>query len=80
MTHGGPNMPIQAVSHGGHVIFIDPLQRDDHRWSARFQVCRAGRIVCDWEEVEMPEGFVSAQLALSASVLLAEHRLSALPH
>ncbi|CAJ0787795.1 hypothetical protein LMG7141_01989 [Ralstonia condita] len=73
-------MPIQEVTHGGHVIFIDPLQRADHRWTARFQVTRAGRIVCDWEAIEIPEGFVSAQLALSASVLLAEHRLSALPH
>lgn len=73
-------MSIQEVTHGTHVIFIDPLQRDDRRWTARFQVCRAGRIVCDWEDVEMPEGFISAQLALSASVLLAEHRLSGLSH
>lgn len=73
-------MPIQEVTHGAHVILIDPLQRDDRRWMARFQVCRAGHVVCDWEDIEMPEGFISPQLALSASVLLAEHRLSNLSH
>lgn len=76
--NGGNTMSIQEVTHGAHVILIDPLQRDDHRWTARFQVCRAGRVVCDWEDLDVPEGFISAQLALSASVLLAEHRLSSL--
>ena len=71
-------MPIQEVTHGAHVSLVDSLQRDDRRWTARFQVCRARHVVCDWEDVEMPEGFISAQLAVSASVLLAEHRLSSL--
>ena len=44
-------MPIQEVTHGAHVIFVDPLQRDDRRWTARFQICRAGHIICDWENV-----------------------------
>ena len=73
-------MPIQEVTHGAHVIFIDPLLGDVRRWTARLEICRAGLMLCDWEDVEMPEGFISAQLALSASVLLAEHRLSSLPH
>ncbi|CBJ39832.1 hypothetical protein [Ralstonia pseudosolanacearum] len=73
-------MPIQEVVHGPHVILVDPLQREDRRWMARFQICRAGRVVCDWEDVEMPEGFISPQLAISASVLLAEQRLSQLSH
>ncbi|MFP4593000.1 hypothetical protein [uncultured Ralstonia sp.] len=73
-------MPIREVVHGAHVILVDPLQREDHRWFARFQICRAGQVVCDWESVEMPEGFISPQLAISASVLLAEQRLAHLPH
>lgn len=73
-------MSIQEVAHDTHVIFVDPLQRDDHHRAVRFQICRTGHIICDWEDIEMPEGFISAQLILSTSVLLVDHRLLGLPH